>query len=827
MKLKNAPRATAMRLNLTIFFGIFIILAAVVAVPVFSGSSGSTRVASSPQAKAPLASTSSFASWSSTFQPVLSLPVADEGITTYSADCVTQMSDFVLGETVCAKATGVPTTLFPWKITWVDPAGFIRQSDEASPDESTTYMYQPDEQGNWSVNLTRANGAVRQTARFTVHEAANPHADVYVQKFARDPNAAIFTGSNIAFTILVGNAGPDPALVAQLLDSAPSGATLSSFTQQSGPACLPAGEGNCSMATLTNGDTAQFTAIYNLGESSPGTYTTSASVSNTVADQDTSNNSSTAEFQIQSGSPPGNCALTCPSDITANANTTEGGQRGAHVTYPDPEGTGTCGSITSTPASGSFFPVGTTVVSATSETGEGSCNFTVTVEESNGNVSISCPSNQTATANNDCEAIISVGSPTTTGDNVTFHGVRSDGKPMYNCDCFPASTNQADDACNVNGACTRKPDAPFPAGVTTITWIAYSHNTPGPYATPEDEEAARTGGASCTQTITVNDTTPPAITAQDSTVSADANCQAPVPDYSNDVSDNCSCAASDNSQDCVNQHRITTTQDPAAGTMVGPGAYTIHIIANDGSSNNDGAGNTTEADVTFTVKDTTAPTIQCPANITTNTESGTCSATVDPGTATATDNCDTAPTITGTRSDNQPLDAPYPKGTTTITWTAKDHAAPRNESSCQQTVTVEDHEAPVITTNGQTPTLWPANHAYHTFNVTDFVTSATDNCNSIGVSNVVIQQVTSDETENGGGDGNTFNDIIIAADCKSVQVRAERRNSADGRVYTITFKVTDSSGNVGTKTATIQVPKNLGVPVINSGPNYTVTGTCP
>jgi len=229
-----------------------------------------------------------------------------------------------------------------------------------------------------------------------------------------------------------------------------------------------------------------------------------------------------------------------------------------------------------------------------------------------------------------------------------------------------------------------------------------------------------------------------------------------------------------------------------------------------------------------TVIDNTPPVISCPANITHNTDPGLCSALINPGTATATDNCDNNPTIVGTRSDNQPLNAPYPKGTTTITWTATDHASPTpNQSSCTQTITVEDHEAPVITTNGLTPVLWPASHEYHTYNVTNFVTAVSDNCDVLTVSNVVIDKVTSDESENGGGDGNTFNDIIIASDCKSVQVRAERQNSADGRVYTITFKVTDSAGNVGRKTSTIQVPKNLGVPVVDSGVHYTVTGTCP
>jgi len=100
-----------------------------------------------------------------------------------------------------------------------------------------------------------------------------------------------------------------------------------------------------------------------------------------------------------------------------------------------------------------------------------------------------------------------------------------------------------------------------------------------------------------------------------------------------------------------------------------------------------------------------------------------------------------------------------------------------------------------------------------------------DNCGGVGVSDVVILNVTSDEAENGPGSGNTFNDIVIAAGCKSVQLRAERENAGNGRVYTITFMVTDTHGNVSTTTSQVHVPKNLGVPVVDSGPHYTVT--CP
>ena len=108
------------------------------------------------------------------------------------------------------------------------------------------------------------------------------------------------------------------------------------------------------------------------------------------------------------------------------------------------------------------------------------------------------------------------------------------------------------------------------------------------------------------------------------------------------------------------------------------------------------------------------------------------------------------------------------------------------------------------------------------------MTGVNDNCDgSISVSNVRIQLVTSDEADNGPGSGNTTNDMVIASDCKSVQLRAERENAGDGRVYTITFRVTDSAGNVGTKTSQVHVPKNLGVPVVDSGPHNAVTGTCP
>jgi len=146
--------------------------------------------------------------------------------------------------------------------------------------------------------------------------------------------------------------------------------------------------------------------------------------------------------------------------------------------------------------------------------------------------------------------------------------------------------------------------------------------------------------------------------------------------------------------------------------------------------------------------------------------------------------------------------------------------------TCSFTVTVNDTQAPVITTTDKT--LWPPNHKYTTFNVTDLVTGVSDNCDSsIGISNVLITQVTSDEPENSIADGNTFNDIVIAGDCKSVQLRSERMGNGNGRVYIITFSVTDTSGNVGTATAKVTVPlSQSGSAAVDNGPHYTVVGGC-
>jgi hypothetical protein len=170
----------------------------------------------------------------------------------------------------------------------------------------------------------------------------------------------------------------------------------------------------------------------------------------------------------------------------------------------------------------------------------------------------------------------------------------------------------------------------------------------------------------------------------------------------------------------------------------------------------------------------------------------------------------------------------FPVGTTTVNCTASNGTLPN--ANCSFTVTVQDNQPPVINTiSNPIVMLWSPNHKYQKLTVGQFVTSVTDNCGGLTVGNVIIMQVTSDEADNapGNADGNTTQDIKIASNCKSVDLRSERMGGGNGRVYTIYLSVTDVNGNTTTATVTaIVAPNQNGTTAVDDGPVYTVNSSC-
>ncbi len=112
-----------------------------------------------------------------------------------------------------------------------------------------------------------------------------------------------------------------------------------------------------------------------------------------------------------------------------------------------------------------------------------------------------------------------------------------------------------------------------------------------------------------------------------------------------------------------------------------------------------------------------------------------------------------------------------------------------------------DEIAPTLEISLSVDTLWPANHKY--VDVTATVLAA-DNFDVAPV--VELLSVTSSEADEGLGDGD-FPDDIVVVDDYTFQLRAERdATNKEGRTYTITYSVTDACGNVTVASATVYVP---------------------
>jgi hypothetical protein len=113
--------------------------------------------------------------------------------------------------------------------------------------------------------------------------------------------------------------------------------------------------------------------------------------------------------------------------------------------------------------------------------------------------------------------------------------------------------------------------------------------------------------------------------------------------------------------------------------------------------------------------------------------------------------------------------------------------------------------APVFDSVSVTPdVLWPANHKYVDIDATVLVTDNFD-----PTPTVTLVSVTSNEPDNGKGDGNTVDDIVIVDDFQFM-LRAERSGKGSGRIYAITYQVTDACGNSATASTEVFIPHSQG-----------------
>ena len=221
----------------------------------------------------------------------------------------------------------------------------------------------------------------------------------------------------------------------------------------------------------------------------------------------------------------------------------------------------------------------------------------------------------------------------------------------------------------------------------------------------------------------------------------------------------------------------------------------------------DAAGNTGTTNVTIKIIDTTPPIVSIsPQNVTA--EAGT---PVNLN-GTATDNLSTR--FNFTWSENGTVLKTQANATNTslayitkfnvgvhiVTLNATDEAG--NTGTSNVTITVVDTTPPTITATVMPGTLWPPNHKY-----AEVKTNVTAVDLGDPVPKITFMSITSNEPDNSKGDGNTVDDIVIVNDY-TFNLRSERSGSGSGRIYTITYKATDASGNYAIGTVIIEVPHN-------------------
>jgi hypothetical protein len=357
-------------------------------------------------------------------------------------------------------------------------------------------------------------------------------------------------------------------------------------------------------------------------------------------------------------------AIICPNNITAECHYTNG-LAGAYVSYPTPVVTDNCDpnpTIVCTPPSGSFFALPpppadssnyvVTCVVTDAAGNSNACTFTITVEDTlppefadANNPVISCSL---------CVPMILTNDPGACYATLTFP------IPVAVDFCCPLLISTTVSAVDENGAVINLTDlgngmmqGQFPVG-TNVNLVTTTAND------------GRGNSVQHLCAVVVMDSEPPVINCPTNQV---VECTGGQIFFEEPVAvDNCPNA--------------TYSCTPTNGSVLGIGS---HLIV---STVVDCSGNTNQCTFYVTVQDTTPPVISCPTNVTVE-----CGQSTDPGStgvATASDTCDSSPTVTFTDA----VSGNYPQ-TISRTWTATDSSG--NSNSCVQIITIQDTTPPVIT----------------------------------------------------------------------------------------------------------------------------------
>ena len=111
---------------------------------------------------------------------------------------------------------------------------------------------------------------------------------------------------------------------------------------------------------------------------------------------------------------------------------------------------------------------------------------------------------------------------------------------------------------------------------------------------------------------------------------------------------------------------------------------------------------------------------------------------------------------------------------------------------------------PICTAVNGGPNLWPPNHKFKLITLTGAADPDGDPLAT------AVSGVTQDEPMDGLGDGDTSPDAQPGPAPDQVYLRAERSPHGDGRVYRISYEVTDGRGGSCAGVATVGVPHDQG-----------------